>query len=301
MLGDVAGTTLIERWTEVGGNRIVFRESVDFDSAERSEQSVMVHVSGFGLSGRYLVPTAERLSNEFRTLVPDLPGSGRSAHPKPALGIEGLADALAEFLEDRGVERATLVGNSMGCAVSTAYAHRYPERVERAVLVSPAGGIYNQPLQRAIGQIAFDGLREPTKLLPVVVPDYLRFGLGSTVGLFRTLTQFPSLDRILELRIPTLAVMGQRDPLMPGPTRLAEIAAQTENPVLMVIIDGAAHAINFTHPDELANVIRLFMADQPIVDDPNAPGQATAYEIHRGIRLPKVRDRDDDPGVASGQ
>ena len=42
------------------------------------------------------------------------------------------------------------------------------------------------------------------------------------------------------------------------------------------------------HPDELANVIRLFMADQPIVDDPYAPGQATAYEIHRGIRLPPV-------------
>lgn len=284
----MAAKRLQERRTEVDGIPIFYRESADFDSGERPDRPVMVHVSGFGLSGRYLLPTAERLTAEFRTLVPDLPGSGRSGRPRPALGIEGLADALAGFLDDRGVERATLVGNSMGCAVSCAFAYRYPDRVERAVLVSPAGGIYNQPLQRAIGQIARDGLREPTKLLPVVVPDYLRFGLGSTVGLFRTLTQFPSLDRILALRIPTLAVMGQRDPLMPGPTRLAEIAAQTENPVLMVIIDEAAHAINFTHPDELANVIRLFMADQPIVDDPNAPGQATAYEIHRGIRLPPV-------------
>jgi hypothetical protein len=55
---------------------------------------------------------------------------------------------------------------------------------------------------------------------------------------------------------------------------------------VLVVIEGAAHAINFSHPGELANVIRLFMADQPIVDDPESPGQATAYEIHRGIHLP---------------
>jgi hypothetical protein len=55
---------------------------------------------------------------------------------------------------------------------------------------------------------------------------------------------------------------------------------------VLVVIEGAAHAINFSHLGELANVIRLFMADQPIVDDPEFPGQATAYEIHRGIHLP---------------
>ena len=56
--------------------------------------------------------------------------------------------------------------------------------------------------------------------------------------------------------------------------------------MLLVVIQGAAHAINFSHPGELANVIRQFMADQPIVDDPDSPGHAHAYEIHRGDRLP---------------
>ena len=277
-------TTLIERWTEVGGMPVLFREGPG-----AVDRSTMVHVSGFGLSGRYLLPTAERLAADFHTLVPDLPGSGRSGRPKPALGIDGLADALAAFLDDRGVATATLVGNSMGCAVICAFAYQHPGRLERAVLVSPAGGIYNQPLPRAMHQIAHDGLREPVRLLPVVVPDYLRFGVRSTVNLFRTLTRFPSLERILALRVPTLAVLGQRDPLMPGATRLAEIAEQTENHVLMVMIDEAAHAINFTHPGELANVIRQFMADRPIRDDPDAPGLATSYEIHRGVRLPPAR------------
>ena len=72
--------------------------------------------------------------------------------------------------------------------------------------------------------------------------------------------------------IPTLVVLGERDPLMPEPRRIQEIASQTDNHVLLVVIEGAAHAINFSHPGELANVIRLFMADQPIVDDPDSPG-----------------------------
>jgi hypothetical protein len=56
--------------------------------------------------------------------------------------------------------------------------------------------------------------------------------------------------------------------------------------VLVVMIEGAAHAINFSHPGELAHVIRLFMADQPIVDDPALPGRSSVYEIHRGTHHP---------------
>jgi hypothetical protein len=56
-----------------------------------------------------------------------------------------------------------------------------------------------------------------------------------------------------------------------------------------VIIEGAVHAVNFSHPDELANVIRLFMADQPVVDDANSPGVARTYELHRGTLAPRSR------------
>ena len=131
-------------------------------------------------------------------------------------------------------------------------------------------------------------------MMPVAVPDYLRFGVSSTVRMFRALTQYPSLDRMLALRVPTLAVLGNRDPLMPSPSRVQEVASRTANAVVLAVIEGAAHAINFSHPGELANVIRLFMADQPIVDDPDSPGHAAAYEIHRGVHLP-LESRADEP------
>ena len=147
-------------------------------------------------------------------------------------------------------------------------------------------------------QLARDGVREPPRLITVAVPDYLRFGVPSTLRLFRALTSYPALDRLLELQIPTLVVLGSADPLMPGPARVKEVAGQTDNSVLLVVIDGAAHAINFSHPGELANVIRQFMADQPIVDDPDSPGQARAYEIHRGVHLPGPTDGQADDGSA---
>lgn len=274
-------SALAEQWTTVDGVKVHYRESPGAPGA-----ASMMHVHGFGLSGSYLVPTAELLADDFHTLVPDLPGFGRSGRSPAPLGVEGLAHAAASFLDDRQVATTTLVGNSMGCAVICEFAHHYPERLDRAVLVAPAGGLHNQPLGKALGQLAIDSVREPPSLIKVAVPDYLRFGVPSTVRLFRALTRFPSLERLLEIHVPTLVVLGRADPLLPGPARVKEVAGRTASSVLLVVIDGAAHAINFSHPGELANVIRQFMTDQPIVDDPNSPGQARAYEIHRGEHLP---------------
>ena len=276
---------LAERWTTVDDVKVFYRES-----AEPPDAAVMTHLHGFGLSGRYLLPTAERLSREFHTFVPDLPGFGRSGRSVDPLDVPDLAHAAVRFLDDRGVEKVTLVGNSMGCPVICEFAFSYPERLERAVLVSPAGGLHNRPLHKAVRQLARDGVLEPTRLMPVAVPDYLRFGVPSTFKMFRALTQYPSLERLLGLKVPTLVVIGDRDPLMPGPDRIKEVAGQTDNHVLLVVIEGAAHAINFSHPGELAHIIRLFMADKPIVDDPNSPGHSRAYEIHRGTYHPSPTD-----------
>jgi pimeloyl-ACP methyl ester carboxylesterase len=279
-------SALAERWTRIDGVDVFYRES-----PAPPDAPVMMHVHGFGLSGRYLLPTAERLRDEFHTLVPDLPGFGRSGRPNTPLDVPDLARAAASFLDDRGITSATLVGNSMGCPVICEFAYHYPERLNRAVLVSPAGGVHNQPLRRAMRQLARDGTREPVGLMRVAAPDYFRFGVPSTVRMFRALTRYPSLDRLLALRIPTLVVIGDRDPLMPSPARVQEVASRTDNHVLVVTIEGAAHAINFSNPGELAHVIRLFIADQPIVDDPDEPGHSRVYEIHRGTFHPHTRPR----------
>ena len=177
----------------------------------------------------------------------------------------------------------------MGCPVICEFAHRYPDRIERAVLVSPAGGLHNQPLARAVGQLGLDGGREPVKLVGVATPDYLRFGIPSTFKLFKALTQYPTLQRLLELKLPTLVVLGERDPLLPGAARVQEVASQSDSHVLIVTMETAAHAINFSHPEELAHVIRLFMDDKPIVDHSDGMKHTRIYEVHRGVNHPTVQ------------
>ncbi|WP_439592598.1 alpha/beta fold hydrolase [Microbacterium sp.] len=279
-------STLAEKWTRVDGVDVFYRES----ASPAPDARVLAHLHGFGLSGRYLLPTAEKLADEFHTLVPDLPGFGRSGKRKDMLDIPDLAHAAMDFFDDRGVDKVSLVGNSMGCPVILECAHHYPERVERAVLVSPAGGVFNRPLRRAMAQLAMDAPREPTRMARVAVPDYLRFGVPSTTRLFKALTQYPSLERLLALKIPTLVVLGEKDPLLPHAHRIDEIAGQTDSHVLVVLLEGAAHAINFSHPDQLAHVIRLFMDDVAIANDPDWPEHLRVYEVHRGVNHPPARD-----------
>ena len=227
----------------------------------------IVHVHGFGISGSYLMPTARLLAGCRVNLVPDLPGYGRSERGEHVLGIPELAETLLAVLDEMHIDTAVLVGNSMGCPIGLEIAHAAPERVHRLVLVSPAGGIQNQPLPRALGQLGLDVIRESPRMVPVALPDYVRFGPLNGLRLFHELTRFPSLERLLHAPVPSLAVLGGRDPLMPGPDRVRDVGGRAH--VSVVVIEHAAHAINFSHPRQLAQVIDNWLAGR---DPSTGPG-----------------------------
>ena len=261
---DVAGRSLFYRWSDGPTDAVP-----------------IVHVHGFGISGSYMMPTARLLTGHSVNIVPDLPGYGRSQNRDHTLDIPELGEALIAVLDALSLDRAVLVGNSMGCPILLEVAHAAPERVERLVLVSPAGGVQNQPLGRAVVQLARDSTREPPRMASVAVPDYLRFGPINALRLFHQLTRYPSLERLLHTPVPSLAVLGSRDPLLPPPQRVLEVARLAPEHVTLVLIRGAAHAINFSHPGELSNVISAWLADEPVLDDPDQPGEPSVITITR--------------------
>lgn len=263
-------------YVDIDGRQAFVRVSTSTGTA-----TPIVHLHGFGISGSYLMPTARLLTDRALNVVPDLPGYGRSQKPPRPLSIPQLADAVIKVLDALDIEQAVLVGNSMGCAISVELADRHTDRVERVVLVAPAGGANNAPLRRAIRQLALDGVRENPRMARVAVPDYVRFGPINTLRLFTEMTQFPSLEKLLEIPVPTLGVIGSRDPLLPGRQRVNEVATQVPGHVTLVLITGAAHAVNFSHPGELAHVIGSWLDDAPILDDPDQPGLATVLQIPR--------------------
>lgn len=259
---------------------IVRNQPIFYRHAEGPEGSrVLLHLHGFAISGSYMVPTAALLADEFTTYVPDLPGFGRSLDPDHALTIDELADSAAAFLDAMAVDRATVVGNSLGCALLAAFAHRHRDRIDRAVMVSPAGGPHSQPLPRAVAQLLLDAPREPVSMARVAVPDYLRFGVLPAMRLFAAMTRFPALDRLLELDVPSLVVLGTRDPLLPRASRVREVAERVHDSVRVLVIKDAAHAINYSHPRELAAVIRQFMDDERLLGAIGEPDAAPVAEL----------------------
>ncbi|MGV1035919.1 MAG: alpha/beta fold hydrolase [Candidatus Nanopelagicales bacterium] len=234
----------------------------------------MVHIHGFGISGSYLLPTAGLLTNEFDTYVPDLPGFGRSPGPPKPMSIIELGDSVISFLDSVGLETATLVGNSMGCPVIARAMQRHPDRVDRAILVSPAGGLHNRPIGRGLAQLAVDGLREPPSLIKVAGPDYARFGLVNGLRLFNEMTKSPTIKILQELNTPMLLVLGSRDPLQPERQRIDDLASAVGGNAGIVWLHGPAHAINFSHPEQLSQVIRTYMNDPTLPRSDALPGNA---------------------------
>ncbi len=241
----------------------------------------LVHIHGFAISGAYLMPTARLLAGRWVNVVPDLPGYGLSERRDTVLDIPALAGALLAVLDALDIEEAVLVGNSMGCPIGLEVAHEAPERVRRLVLVSPAGGVQNQPLPRALGQLALDVARESPRMAPVALPDYLRFGPVNGLRLFRELTLFPSLERLLHTPVPTLAVLGGRDPLMPSPSRVREVVRLAPQHVSVALVERAAHAVNFSHPRELAWAIESWLDGALLADDARPPAGVRVVQPRR--------------------
>ena len=253
--------TMTERWVIANGTPVFVRLSEAPCSGP-----VIVHLHGFAISGRYMLPTAALLADEFRTFVPDLPGFGRSPRNEAGTTIPALADSVAGVLDAVGAERATVVGNSLGCAFLASFAERHPDRIDRAVLVSPAGGVHSQPLARAVAQLAIDATREPPSMATVAVPDYMTFGLVGSLRLFVAMTRFPALESLLHLTVPMLVVLGARDPLLPPARRVRQVVGQLGPRATVAVLRDAAHAINYSHPVELASLIRSFLRDEPVLE-----------------------------------
>jgi 4,5:9,10-diseco-3-hydroxy-5,9,17-trioxoandrosta-1(10),2-diene-4-oate hydrolase len=102
---------------------------------------VMLHGGGPGASAwSNFGPSLGRFADQFRTLLVDQPGFGESDKPE----IDGhfftfAADKLAAFLDELGIDKVHLLGNSLGGGTAVRFALSYPKRVGRLILMGPGG------------------------------------------------------------------------------------------------------------------------------------------------------------------
>jgi 4,5:9,10-diseco-3-hydroxy-5,9,17-trioxoandrosta-1(10),2-diene-4-oate hydrolase len=140
------------RTVEAGGLRLHYHEAElpgawtsgrrkDHGAETGSSTVVLLHGGGPGASAwSNFGPNLPVFAERFRSLMVDLPGYGGSA-PPPATGhyFTVAADALAALLDQAGIDRVHLVGNSLGGGVATRFALNHPDRADRLVLMAPGG------------------------------------------------------------------------------------------------------------------------------------------------------------------
>lgn len=247
--------SLESRWINVGEQLFHYRASIN-PSNLNLPPIILVH--GLGVSSRYMMPTAERLAPHRTVYAPDLPGFGRSSKPARPLNITELSDALRRWMEVLGIDRAVLLGNSIGCQIIVELSLHRPEMVKQLVLVSPTVDKRARTAFRSFARLLLDVPRERWWALSfIAMLDYLRAGLGRTAHTFGYAIQDRIEERLPDVRQPVLIVRGGRDPVVPE--RWAEELHGRLPTGHLVVIENAAHAVNHNSPEELAQVVLDFI------------------------------------------
>ena len=227
--------------------------------------------SVWALQSRYLAHHGRAV------LAVDLPGHGRS-HGEPLQSIAALADWVAAVLAAVGVEKAALVGHSMGSLIAMECAARYPERISKLALVGTA-------FPMKVSAELLTATRDDESAAQTMVNLWSHSGLahypGSpgpgfwVQGVNHRLMQrqkpgvmhadFAACNAYANgllacglIKCPVLVVIGKRDIMTPARFTKEIIQALADKRV--VEIEGAGHAIMAEKPDELLDAIRNFIA-----------------------------------------
>ena len=242
---------------------------------------ILLH--GFGASLHTWEAWAEALSARYRVIRFDLPGFGLTGADPTGDYTDARAEVvLAALMDQLRVQRAVLVGNSMGGRIAWSFAASHPTRVSRLVLISPDG--FASP-GVAYGQ----AIGEPmtARLLPYVLPTpLLRASLAPAYGdpqrltedvviRYRDMILAPGVrDAVLArmqqvvledpvpvlhtLRLPVLLLWGEQDRMIPVANAADYLAALPD--ARLVVLPGLGHVPQEEAPAESLQPVAAFLA-----------------------------------------
>lgn len=282
-----ADVDVAERELLLHGHRIAYLE------AGQPGAPVAVLLHGIGSSSSTWERVLPVLGRSLHVVAPDLMGHGRSAKPRGDYSLGAFASNLRDLLLALGLDRATVVGHSLGGGIAMQFAYQYPERCQRLVLVSSGGlgrdvslalraatlpgtglvlSVLGSPRSRGVGRVANRVLRRVTGVSTAEVSEVAKVlgGFGdaeartafiSTARSVIDLTgqRVDASDRFyLTADVPVLVVVGARDAMIPAPHSIQAHGAMPGS--RLEVFDQAGHFPHCDEPRRFARLVAEFIA-----------------------------------------
>lgn len=236
-------------------------------------------VHGYPLNKSMWDAQVAELSKEFRVIAPDLRGHGESDAPQGTYTMDTIADDLNALLDHLEVDKAVVVGFSMGGYATFAFYRKYASRVKALVLAdtrpqadTPEAKLSRENTAQTVLKDGVNGVATataPRMLAPTTVqsrPDVVervKSIMASTpvngyVGDLRGLAERPdSTATLAQINVPTLIVVGEQDVVTP--VAESEMMSTTIKGAKLVKIPDAGHLSPLEQPAEFNKVLAGFL------------------------------------------
>ena len=156
------------RYLDLHGERVAYRD------AGTGEALLLIHgMAGSSATWRAIIP---ELAKRYRVVAPDLLGHGESAKPRGDYSLGAFAAWLRDLLDELGISRATVIGQSLGGGVAMQFTYQHRDYCQRLVLIS-SGGL-GPDLNWILRILSAPGAE---LVLPVVAPQPV-LNLGNKMG-----------------------------------------------------------------------------------------------------------------------
>ena len=274
-------------YTDAGG--------IDTFHLEAGQGDPVLLLHGLGATNASMLPTLFDLGGDRRVVAPDLPGFGDSSKPIRSYDAAFFARWTLALMTELGIERADLIGNSMGGRVAIEVGLMAPERVRRLVLLAPAPAFIRRRQFVRVVRI----LRPELALVPVYVPhrrvvagirsmfsrpdrladSWYEAAADEFVRIFNTprgrIAFFSAArqiyleepwgdtgfwDRLPELSVPSLFVWGERDRLVPA--AFARHVEKALPAATSVMLEDCGHVPQYELPERTHRLVREFLASR---------------------------------------
>ena len=255
---------------------LVFGQKINYIEAGSGPTLILLH--GLGGSTQVWQFNIGPLAEKYHVIVPDQIGFGKSDKPLVNYRIRTYVDFLDQFCKQLKIERATLVGNSMGGWIAAMFTAAFPDRVDKLVLADAAG----YAPAKDVDTRTFFGLNPTTRegmrilsakvfynkafltdaAIDMAIAARLAAGDGYTIN---SITESiirgeDFLDDVVKtIKRPTLIIWGRQDGLLPlanGERFNKDIVGSK-----LIVIDQCAHVPNLEKPGEFNAAVLKFLGE----------------------------------------